>query len=118
MRSVKDKKTYCLTLPDDGRSSWLMTVAQAIHGKLTNAFAPSTLEVSDESTRHAGHAGAQRPDGRLGETHFSVRLVSSAFEGLSRVERQRRVYAALDTEFKEGLHALSLTALTPAEARR
>ena len=95
-----------------------MTVAKAIHDKLTQAFAPNTLEIADESARHAGHAGARRPDGGVGETHFSVRIVSSAFEGLSRVERQRRVYAALDTEFKAGLHALSLTALTPAEARR
>ncbi len=93
-----------------------MSVARAIHEKLTAAFAPSVLEVTDDSARHAGHAGAQRADGGVGETHFSVRLVSARFEGKSRVERQRLVYAALDAEFKAGLHALSVTALTPAEA--
>jgi stress-induced morphogen len=95
-----------------------MSVAAAIKEKLTAAFAPSVLEVRDESARHAGHAGAERADGGVGETHFTVRLVSTGFGGLSRVERQRRVYAALDAEFKAGLHALSLTALTPEEAAR
>jgi BolA protein len=95
-----------------------MSIADTIHDKLTSAFAPSVLEVRDESARHAGHAGAQRADGGVGETHFTVRLVSPSFEGLPRVERQRRVYAALDAEFKAGLHALSLTALTPSEASR
>jgi BolA protein len=95
-----------------------MSVAAIIHDKLTAAFAPGALEVQDDSARHAGHAGAQRADGGVGETHFSVRLVSAAFEGLSRVERQRRVYAVLDAEFKAGLHALSLVALTPGEAAR
>ena len=93
-----------------------MRVADAIHHKLTAAFAPMALEVHDDSARHAGHAGAVRADGGIGETHFSIRLVSAGFEGLSRVERQRRVHAALDAEFKAGLHALSLTALTPSEA--
>ena len=50
-----------------------------------------------------------------GETHFIVRIVSAAFDGLSRVERQRRVYAALAEELQGPVHALSLTALTPAE---
>lgn len=95
-----------------------MSVTRAIHDKLTTAFTPSALEVQDDSARHAGHAGAQRADGGVGETHFSVRLVSAAFEGLSRVERQRRVYAVLDAEFKAGLHALSVVALTPGEAAR
>lgn len=92
--------------------------ANAIHDKLTAAFAPSALEVRDESARHAGHAGAQRGDGGVGETHFAVRLVAAVFEGMPRVERQRRVYAALDAEFKAGLHALSLVALAPSEAPR
>jgi BolA protein len=95
-----------------------MSVLATIRDKLTTAFAPSALEVRDESAHHAGHAGAARADGGVGETHFSVRLVSAKFDGLSRVERQRRVYAALDAEFKAGLHALSLTALTPGEAAR
>jgi BolA protein len=91
-----------------------MAVAQSIHRKLTAAFAPSDLSVSDESAHHAGHAGASPG----GESHFDVRIVSESFTGLSRVERQRRIYAALDAEFRGGLHALSLKALTPAEAQR
>lgn len=89
-----------------------MTVADSIHAKLTQAFAPQELAVTDESALHEGHAG-HRPGG---ETHFAVRIVSAQFEGLSRVERQRRIHAALDAEFKGGLHALSLKALTPGEA--
>lgn len=89
-----------------------MTVAETIREKLTAAFAPTELVVEDDSARHAGHAGA-RPGG---QTHFNVRVVSKIFEGLSRVERQRRVYAALAREIRpDGIHALSLTTLTPAE---
>ena len=88
-----------------------MTMVDTIREKLAAAFAPTELDVEDESARHAGHAGA-RPGG---ETHFNVRIVSAGFEGLSRVERQRRVYAALADELKSRVHALSLTTLTPSE---
>jgi BolA protein len=96
----------------------MMKVADAIGQKLTAGFAPVALEVRDESARHAGHAGATRDDGSQGETHFHVHLVSAVFEGLSRVERQRRVHAALEQELKASVHALSLTLLTPAEAQK
>jgi BolA protein len=95
-----------------------MSVAASIRDKLTSAFAPIALEVTDESARHAGHAGATRDDGSRGETHFHVRLVSAAFEGVSRVERQRRVYAALAEELAGPVHAFSLSALTPSEAQK
>jgi len=89
-----------------------MTVAETIREKLTSFFAPRELVIEDDSARHAGHSGA-RPGG---QTHFNVRIVSETFEGLSRVERQRRVYAALAAELRaDGIHALSLTTLTPAE---
>ncbi len=89
-----------------------MTVADTIRQTLAASFAPAELVVEDDSARHAGHSGA-RPGG---ETHFSVRLVSESFTGLSRVERQRRVYAALAQLMKpDGIHALALTTLTPAE---
>jgi BolA protein len=91
-----------------------MTVADTIREKLIAAFAPDDLVVDDESARHAGHSGA-RPGG---ETHFQVRIVSAAFEGLSRVERQRRVYAVLADEMRGPVHALALTTLTPGEAAR
>ena len=93
-----------------------MRVSQSIQEKLTAAFAPLALDVVDESHRHSGHAGATRDDGSQGETHFHVRIVSHAFDGVNRVERQRRVYAALADELSGPVHALSLKALTPAEA--
>ncbi len=93
-----------------------MKVADSIRHKLTASFAPVALEVVDESHRHAGHAGATRDDGSQGETHFHVRLVSAAFDGVGRVERQRRVYAALADELKGPVHALSLSLLSPDEA--
>lgn len=86
-------------------------VAAAIRAKLTAGFGPLALDVVDESARHAGHGGA-RPEG---ETHFRVRIVSSAFAGVSRVERQRMVYGVLAAELAGPVHALSLTALAPEE---
>ena len=89
-----------------------MGASDTIAQKLSAAFGPVELSVEDESAKHAGHAGS-RPEG---ETHFRVRIVSDAFEGVSSVERHRRVYAALAGELKSHIHALSLTTLTPAEA--
>lgn len=89
-----------------------MSVAARIREKLVAGLAPERLEIVDESRLHAGHAGA--PEG--GESHFRVAVVARAFEGLSRVERQRRINALLADEFAAGLHALSLTAQTPEEA--
>ena len=92
-----------------------MSVADTIRNKLTSSFAPSEISVTDDSYRHAGHSGATRADGSQGETHCTVRIVSEKFAGLSRVERQRRVYAALSDEMRGQVHALSLTALSPSE---
>lgn len=93
-----------------------MSVADTIRDKLTEAFAPSLLVVDDDSAKHAGHSGAMREDGSRGETHFTVRIVSEQFAGLSRVERQRRVYETLSAELSDRVHALSVTALSPTEA--
>ena len=79
---------------------------------LTAQLAPQKLVIDDQSARHEGHAGA-RPGG---QTHYHLTLVSTAFEGLSRVARQRLVYQALREEFETGLHALALDLKTPAEA--
>ena len=93
-----------------------MTRAERIRSSLA-IFSPLALDVVDESAKHAGHAGVlEMASGPGGETHYDVRIVSEAFAGLTRVERQRRVLAALDGEFRAGLHALSLKALTPSEA--
>lgn len=86
-------------------------VAETIRRKLAASFAPRRLEVIDESARHAGHAGA-RPGG---ETHFRVEIVAAAFAGLSRLERQRRVNAALADELAGPVHALSIRAAAPDE---
>ena len=95
-----------------------MRVADSMQQKLTQAFTPTALAVTDESHRHAGHAGAAREDGGVGETHFHVHIVSAAFEGVSRVERQRRVHAVLADELRHPVHALSLKLQTPDEASR
>jgi BolA family transcriptional regulator, general stress-responsive regulator len=89
-----------------------MDVAHRIRDKLTSALNPTTLEIVDESYRHAGHAGA-RPGG---ETHFRVEVVAAVFQGKSRLERQRLVYAALKEEMSQQIHALSLVTRAPGEA--
>ncbi len=86
-------------------------VATAIDDKLRATFAPVRLAIEDESSRHHGHAGWREG----GETHFRVEIVSQAFEGKTRVARQRLVYAALKEELDAGLHALAMETLTPAE---
>ena len=88
-----------------------MRIRPILIAKLTEKLAPVRLDVIDDSARHAGHAGA-RPDG---ETHFRVTVVSESFRGLNRVARQRMVYAILAEELAGGVHALSLSALTPEE---
>ena len=86
-------------------------VAEAIRGKLQGAFDPERLEVLDQSAQHAGHGGAREG----GESHFDVVIVAAAFQGQSRVARQRAVYAALAEELAGPVHALSLKALAPGE---
>jgi BolA protein len=89
-----------------------MSVTDAIRQRLTAALAPARLDLVDESARHAGHAGA-RPQG---ESHFRLTIVAAAFVGRSRIERQRLVFAALGDLMESDIHALAITALTPAEA--
>lgn len=81
-----------------------------IEEALTEAFQPATLQVTDDSAKHAGHAGAAPG----GETHYSVEIVAEAFAGLSRVQVQRAVMMVLQKEFDTGLHALALKASAPA----
>jgi len=85
-----------------------------IRAKLTDALAPESLDVIDESHKHAGHVGA-RPEG---ETHFRVEIVSREFAGLSRVERQRLVYKVLAEELAGSVHALALSARPPEAPAR
>lgn len=89
-----------------------MQVRAAIERKLTEALAPTRLEVIDDSGRHAGHAG-HRPGG---ESHFRIEIVSPAFAGKSRIERHRLVNAILADELAGPVHALQLATLSPEEA--
>ena len=79
---------------------------------MTEAFGPTALDVVDDSAQHAGHAGASAG----GETHYTIRMVSAAFTGQSRVSRSRSVHAHLGQEFATGLHALTLVLRAPGEA--
>ena len=83
----------------------------AIRAALEAAFAPLSLDVVDDSHRHAGHAGA-----RDGRGHFRVALVSAAFEGMGALARHRAVYAALGELMATDIHALSINARTPGQA--
>ena len=86
-------------------------VATEIHSRLTAALSPQGLDVIDDSENHRGHAGH---DAR-GESHFTVRVVSAAFAGKSRIDRQRAVNAALAELLAGRVHALSIVARAPGE---
>lgn len=91
-----------------------MSVEDRIREKLTKAFAPAALEVVNDSHRHVGHAGSPG----TGESHFSIKVVSAAFAGKSRLERHRMVNDVLADEVKGKIHALAISALTPEERSR
>ena len=90
-----------------------MNTRQAIINKLREAFSPESLDVTDESHLHEGHAG-HSPGG---ETHFRVYIVSPSFEGKSRIERHRMINAALAAELAGSVHALAVQAHAPGEKR-
>ena len=84
-----------------------MPVRDAIVAKLSAKFAPTYLEVLDESSRHQGHAGS-RPGG---ESHFRVRITAPALSDISRVAQHRAINDALADELKGGVHALAIEVL-------
>lgn len=88
-----------------------MPVEDAIREKLTAAFAPSRLEVVNESHLHAGHASSPGS----GESHFRVTIVADRFAGASRVERHRLVNVVLAAELAGPVHALAIKASAPGE---
>ena len=89
-----------------------MNTKTIITNKLREAFSPESLDVSDESHLHEGHAG-HKPGG---ETHFRLYIVSDAFKGKSRIERHRMINSALAAELAGGVHALAIRAQAPGEA--
>ena len=78
---------------------------------LEAAFEPEVLEITDDSHRHAGHAGA-----RDGRGHFTVELTATAFAGMRPLARHRAVYAALGTMMQTDIHALAIEARAPGDA--
>ena len=86
------------------------TRLERIRNALQDKLSPTLLEVGDDSALHAGHAGAASGGG-----HYSVKIVSSRFEGLRLVMRHRLVYDAVQDMMQGEIHALAITALAPAE---
>lgn len=78
---------------------------------LTKTFNPVMLKVRDDSHQHAGH----NPQAAGGNTHFFVKIVSSAFAGKKLVERHRMVNEALSAGLKSNIHALGIRAFSPEE---
>ena len=85
-------------------------VVAQLRSALEQAFAPTTLEILDDSAAHAGHEGS-----RAGG-HYRVTVVAEAFRGRSRLERHRLVYAAVAPLFQGAVHALNVVARTPDES--
>jgi len=101
-----------LTESNCRRIAATMSTKAIITNKLREAFSPESLDVSDESHLHEGHAG-HRPGG---ETHFRVYIVSGAFKGKSRIERHRMINSTLAAELQGGIHALAIKAEAPGES--
>ncbi|MBS0253802.1 MAG: BolA family transcriptional regulator [Proteobacteria bacterium] len=86
-------------------------LAHEITTLLTAAFAPTRLEVINDSARHHGHAG----DDGSGESHFTVEIESAAFAGVNRLQRQRMVNRTLGDIPGQRVHALAIRATAPGE---
>jgi len=100
-----------MSLPDrpPGGTAMPLQRVERLRGALQARLAPVRLAVADDSAAHAGHAGAREGG------HFSVQVVSSAFRGLSALQRHRLVYAAVADLMGRDIHALSIDARTPEE---
>lgn len=92
-----------MNTPD--KTHWV--TAEQIRNCLQAALSPTRIQVEDDSHQHAGHAGASEGG------HFTVRLASARFEGLSRVARHRLVYDSLGSLAAQGVHALAIVADVP-----
>lgn len=96
-------------------SSSATPVYDSIHKKLMAGLSPVALEVVDESAQHKGHAGAQDTSSSSGETHFRITAVSPEFDGLSRLQRHRKVYELLVEEMSGPVHAMAMDLKSPSE---
>lgn len=88
------------------------TVESRIRAALDSAFAPTQLEIVNESELHAGHRGSPG----TGDSHFRVRIVSERFAGLPQVARHRLVNRAMAELIGKPIHALALTTRAPDES--
>lgn len=88
-----------------------MNRADRIISILTQALLPSHIELTDDSAKHAGHAGAAPG----GETHYTLKIRSKAFNGLNKVARHQKIYGLVAEEFKDGLHAFAIEAKADGE---
>ena len=88
----------------------MQVTATDLDAVLRAALNPEQLVVNDDSHLHAGHAGAREG------SHFSVRIVSAAFTGRTRVARHRLVYDAAAAYMNKGIHALAIDARAPGES--
>ena len=100
-----------LTRPPPLLKSGSMRTTNLITKKLTEALAPQSLQVVDESHQHEGHAG-HRPGG---QTHFRIYIVSELFKGMTRLQRHRLINQTLAGELAGGVHALAIHAAAPGE---
>jgi BolA protein len=91
-----------------------MRIEAGIKEKLLRAFSPRRLVIENDSSKHAGHAGAEQSRNR-GETHFTVTIVADGFAGRSRLDRHRMVHDVLAEELAGPVHALVVKALAPDE---
>lgn len=100
-RSKRNPQIHPMSIP----------VAQEIENLLRAAFAPTQLDVINDSAKHHGHSG----DDGSGESHFTVVIESPAFAGVSRLQRQRMVNAALGDIPGQRVHAMAIRASAPGE---
>ncbi len=81
-----------------------------IRERLTTSLSPVSLDITDDSHQHIGHAGAANGGG-----HFTVHIVAAAFADQSLIQRHRLIYNALGDAMQNEIHALSIKAYTPSE---
>ena len=86
-------------------------IATEMLSRLNSALSPTRVELTDDSEKHRGHGGYNP----AGESHFTLEIESEAFDGRTRVERQRMVYKALGDLMRDRVHALQIKARAPGE---
>ena len=77
---------------------------------LEQSLQPQFLEITDDSHKHAGHAGA-----KSGAGHFNIMIIGDVFSGKNRIQRHRLIYDALNEMMNSDIHALSIQAYDSEE---